>query len=372
MNSHWSHSIWRYARRRSRRALGATLLEVLVATFMSVIVVSALLSGITSIGTATRDERVLAEAQNELEAAVSFITDELKEAVFIYNGGELVNISIDGTDRPGVEQILGLNGNNNREPVLVFWKSESIPYDGTGPDVPTEADCNGLSGAARNECSELRVERRSYTLVAYILDKTPSTAFEGPARIRRYELRKYQNNQNRIDVTADRTPGYVDPQKESPAFAIWPYDSDGNPAGGAAVNLNIQSPNINANAPVLVDYIDDFTNPDIAAADLPICEGNDVTVGDAALDDAYNDLYNDRYIRTPQEAATTPAGITSFFACVRLVNPFAEQGNQDTVVYLRGNPDGRDGYRFNPDGAAPLPSVTTQVVSRGTTNKFSN
>ena len=360
--------LWSARRSQAKSALGVTLLEVIAATLMATIAVSAMLLGLVNFGQASRDERVLNRTQSEIEIALDFIGDELNEAVFVYNGQQLDTNLINGM--PGIEANLGLDGNDNLEPVLVFWKSEPIPYEGTGPGIPTAATCAGFAvgTADRFTCDELRIERRSYTLVAYLLDTAQNATFQGQARIRRFELRKYADNgQARIDVMADRTPGYVDPQKESSTFESWPYDDNGNlvaVAGAITVNGN--------NAPVLVDFIDDPGNPDFgdptdpANARLPICEGNDVGVGDPGLDDAFNQLYNNRYIRTPQDLNT------SFFACVRTVNEELEEGNQDTVLYIRGNPDGRDGYRFNPNGATPLPSVQTQVVSRGTVDKFSN
>ena len=358
MRAYWIRLLARLERQRKNRGiLGISLVEIIAATVMATLVVSATLSAMVNVGVSARDERILTQTQSDLEGAVDFIVEELKEAVFIYNGNELNSITINGVGtRPGIEAVLGLDTNDDREPVLVFWKSEFT-------DAP--ANCAGFSGAQAAECAELREERRSFTLVAYFIARSPNSVFPGPARIRRYELRKYIN-----PLTLTRTPGYVDPQKESPAFAIWPYDNDGNipdPVGGSTLSLDIQNPGINANTSVLVGSIDNFTNPNISEADLPICQGNDVAVGDPALDDIYNEQYNNRYIRTP----TSP--VTSFFACVR-DNLAIESGSQDTVLYVRGNPDGREGFVYDPNNPTPtpLPFVETQVVSRGTADKNFN
>lgn len=357
-----SFLLWSARCDRLKPTPGFTLLEVIVAALMSTIVVSATLLGLVNLGQASRDERVLNQSQSEIELALDFIGDELNEAVFIYNGNQLQTNSVNGM--PGIEANLGIAGNNDLEPVLVFWKSESIPYEGSSLDIPTQADCDALPPGTQLSftCNELIRERRSYTLVAYLLDTSNNATFEGEARIRRFELRKYTD-----PSTLARSDGYIDPRKESASFESWPYDDNGVliPAVGTiTVNGNT--------APVLVDYIDDPTNADFGDptdpmnAQLPVCEGNDVGVGNPGLDAAFDQLYNNRYIRTPQGANT------SFFACVRTVNEELEQGNQDTILYIRGNPDGLEGYRYNPQGATPLPSVQTQVVSRGTIDKFSN
>ncbi|MEO0947962.1 MAG: hypothetical protein AAFY11_07435 [Cyanobacteria bacterium J06641_5] len=363
MNAYWLRILLRLERQQHQSILGITLVEVIAATVMATLVVAATLSAIVNIAGASRDERVFTETQTDLESAVDFIVEELKEAVFIYNGDELDRINVLGAgNQPGIREVLGLEGNADLVPILVFWKSEFS-------DAPTAATCAGFAGAQAAECLELREERRTFTFVAYLLDRNGSPLFPGQTRIRRFELEKYIN-----PLTLNRTPNYVDPLKESPAFAIWPYDRDGNvadPVGGAALNLDIpgqinDDPMIDTTTPVLVDFIDDFDNPDITDADLPICQGNDVAVGDADLDDIYNEQYNDRYIRTPADPT-----VTSFFACVR-DNLAIESGSQDTVLYLRGNPNGREGFRLNPNSPTPLPFVETQVVSRGTADKNFN
>jgi len=362
MNAYWLRLLLHRKRQQHRGILGITLVEIIVATVTATIVVAATLSAIASIGSSARDERVLTETQRDIEGAMSYITEELKEAVFIYNGDELNNITIPGVgNQPGIEAILGLSANNDREPILVFWKS-------VFSDAP--ADCAALANTnvPMAECEELRAERRTFTLVAYFLARGTASNFDGPARIRRYELNKYMTVS---DLDLIRTPNYIDPLKESPSFAIWPYDGNGNiaqPVGGAALNLDIVGTDINENTDVLVGSIDEFDNPNIPSADLLICQGNDVAVGDPVLDDIYDEQYNDRYIRTPSDPT-----ITSFFACVR-DNLAIESGSQDTVLYLRGNPDGREGFAYDPNNppSTPLPFVETQVVSRGTANKNFN
>ncbi len=365
MKSYWVRLFLRYARQSHlNRPAGVTLLELLAAIIMSALVVSGLLAAVVNLGQSTRDERILAQTQSEIEAAATFISDELREAVNIYTADELATIQVGGTDLPGIESILGIadNLNDNLEPILVFWKSETIPYDGTGPDVPTADFCadGSLTTAQRNECIELRAERRSYTLVAYILDNRDSETFEGPARIRRYQLRKYSD-----PSSLTREPGYVDPLKESRSFIAWPYDINGM----SLQAMPIPSADVTG-APVLVDYIDDFTNPNINNANLPICMDADVAGGSPDFQ-AFQDFGGD-YIRTPDVAQSAPVQITSFFACVRDVNPFTEDGSQDTVFYIRGNPDGREGFRFNPQGPTPLPSVQVQTASFGTVDKIIN
>lgn len=335
--------------RSSRAPAGITLLEVLAATFAASILVTALLAILIDLARNSRIEAARTESDREIKAALDYIREDLQDAIYVYTQEELTERNISSPDEPdGVlsaftgQHVADADMGNpgNYIPVLLFWKAEEFPYT-TAFDLPTSGDCSSLDEAERTDCNELRVEQRTFTLVAYFLDNggtATSDVFGDSPRIRRYELRKYDSSAEVMGAyQLVREAGYVDPAKES-SFANWPYRR--------GTNLQEVMPTINGNtAPVLVNFIDD---PENDVPNLLACETN--------------------YSRVP--ATGNPDLNTSFFACVRQSEPGR---NQDIVVYLRGNPfDRPEVAGLNVATGLPLAAGQTRVTTRSSANRFPN
>ena len=337
----------------SRHASGFTLTELLVTIIIGGLIVTGVTAIMTDIVRASKEEEVRTSTQQDMQRALKFLEADLKSATYIYTGEEIRN-----RDRLSTSISDHLEVNDDFEIVLAFWKPEVIPYTPAGPDVPRDCDdgsgnlnsnlnAQGDADAKLEECQDLQTQRRTYTLVVYVQETDPSDTWSGESIIRRYDLRKYDtdetytsNGTKYLDLTVEST--YVDPIKQANGFRDWPYDSNGdnlqdNP--GSAV------PVINGNtALALVDFVDD---PNRDTGNLPTC--------------------SDGYSRTPSASQST-----SFFACVRESSLDGEvsEGNQDVVLYLRGNPDGRSGYQIASNSYTPLPTLKTRVLLRGVVDKL--
>lgn len=322
-------------RSKRRTKAGFTMTELLVSMIIAGVIISVLLSFVVDLVQTDRQEYVRAETQREMQTALDFMTNDLREAVYVYDAIE--------QDRPTAPRLSSFlpDFGANITPVLAFWKVERLPYDASGslPATCTPTD---------TECNQVLIRRRAYSLVVYLHDKNPpNNTWKGRSRIRRYILRKYNNLPN----VASITPGYADPQERT-SFKDWPVGDNrrtGNPAlptGGA---------------PVLVDFVDDANNANVnIPADDNSCRSSLLT----------SPLYaqiptNPPYRRVPLEQQTN----NSFFVCVKTLSftgtgTEQETANQDVIIYLRGNPRGRLNNR-----AEPLETLKTQAVARGVVNK---
>ncbi len=355
---------WR-SRKLPNQVKGFTLTELLVTIIIGGLIVSSITTLLVDVVRANQKEKVRTATQQDMERALEFIENDLKDATYIYTGDQIRN-KRKGGEIESLASHLDVT-NQDYQIVLAFWKPERIPYSPEGPLIPLQCD-NGSGGlnsslnssdTTLEECEDLQVERRTYTLVVYLQDSNPSETWSGQSLIRRYELRKYNSNdtyssnsQKYLKLTIN--DGYVDPVQKAEGFRSWPYDDD---------NINLQSskPVINGTTgPVLVDFVD---NPGNDTGNLPTCldeSGGTDTNGNGTLD---------VYSRTPAVDQSK-----SFFACVRQsrLDGDVSEGNQDVVLYLRGNPDGRSGYNINydSDSFTPLPTLSSQVLVRGVVDKF--
>jgi hypothetical protein len=300
------------------------------------------------------DNREIArnETQREMQMAIDYISTDIREAVYVYDGVCLQggNYQVGGQQIPN--QCSNLFANNqiinhdrlapNGVPILAFWKLETLPddlKDACADDPQTEVEdqvvpC--LSG-------------RTYSLIIYYLSRNDpqNEPWQGKARILRYELSKYTNNGNLVN-------GYTDPTQET-TFSNWP------------IGTANQSPGISDPTPVtLVDFVDDR-----AMANIPelTADGGNPNV-----------QCPNQYTLTPADGTLQNfgfAGMRNFYACVRIpeqalsvqgqnqanVNSF----NQKVILFLRGNALGKAGVDSYNEGF--LPAIATQVLNRGVRNK---
>lgn len=358
--------------RLTKQQSGFTLTELLVTIIIGGLIVTSVTAILNDVVRASKREEVLTATQQDMKRALDFMEADLKGAAYIYTGEEIRNA------RGNVDALSSyLDTNDDYEIVLAFWKPEPIPYTPAGGEVPEDCDDDSIVDLTPQQCRTLQVERRTYTLVVYVQDTNPSDTWEGKSIIRRYQLRKFENetftqngrkflNLKISEHGSNNDEIYVDPVKEANGFPRWPEDLNNN-------NLLETSPVINEDtSAALVDFVDD---PSSDPGGLPTCLDED-TNNNGSLDAGEDDPSNggngngvlDVYSRTPASDQSK-----SFFACVRqpgFQGDFS-QGNQDIIIYLRGNPDGRSDFRVEND-TTPLPTLQTQVMLRGVVDKFVN
>lgn len=310
---------------------GFSLVEKMLSLVVAGIITSALVGMMTQFIESDKQEAAFLATEKDAQVALDYITEDLREAVFVYE--EITPTLIAAL--PEFSTIPGIG--DSAQPILAFWKTE--------PVSPLPANCSSLdfTELVQEECRLLLMKRNAYTLVVYVQTTEPSDKWLGKSRIVRYALPKYTKPQELIPSI-----GFVDPAVYN-NFLTWPYDKDG-------VNQQAQRPDPLANTTprqpqpmVLVDFIDipdrsEFrsdSNPDLPPDPLD-CPTN--------------------YARVPNDADAH----NSFFACVRITD--GRLGvNQDIIVYLRANAEGRDRLTKTVEY---IPSLQAQVTLRGVIDKF--
>ncbi len=309
---------------------GFTLLELLISIVISSMVVSGLLYVVVEITQIDRREAALDRTQRDMQRAIDYMADDVKEAVFVYSDPTAQLADLDSDFPSGT-------------PILAFWRTDPIN------DFPTDCsrwDVGGAnaSTAKYDECQVLQIRQASYSLVVYVQKERTSSdnIWKGASRIVRYELDKYQSPLADLNIT----PGYQDPTNPDVGFLGWRPTSI-NTAGSSAV---------------LVDFVDTLPDQTITGTGYP-CE--DVDLGYQA------DPTKPHYSVVPASAITEQNH--SFFACIRNVGTGGIEGsysNQDAYLFLRGNAvDGAKGTVNAYSEASSLPTLKTRVLMRGVVNK---
>ncbi|MCC5631831.1 prepilin-type N-terminal cleavage/methylation domain-containing protein [Nostoc sphaeroides CHAB 2801] len=334
---------WVYSKKN--QTAGFTLIELLIGLLIASIIILALLSLVVDILQVDSRENARNETQQEMQGALNYMAAELREAVYVYDNN-CMSTTVQGTAAtttatasanycPGLQNYLPTSLiTTTQKPVLAFWKPEVIDDTGSS-SLNTLGTCSGITNVTKKEdCQDLLVKRRTYTLVVYLQSTTSDITWRGKSRIIRYELDKYSSITSSDLV---QSTGYVDPSEtDSTSFQMWPIkSSDGT-------NLQASLPS-GSGVNVLVDFVDapDATN----TGTIPGCDTG--------------------YIRSNTTS-------NSFFACVRTAVPpsgstaVASGVNQDVVIYLRGNANGKTGVTSD----TYRPVLQTQVLIRGVINKI--
>ena len=204
--------------RRKGLAYGFTLIELLVASLIASFLVVVLLSFLVGVLDSDRKETAKSNAQEELQSTISYIADDLQEAIYIYGADALAGIN---SQLPHKQAGNECGDTNTCTPVLVFWKryvydpsstgkysstgtSQVIgcmPYPDTSTSVPpstTTSDCAPTGTVANKAANPYQTAygRATYTnsLVAYYLkndsaDTSTTDTWSKTARILRWEIK---------------------------------------------------------------------------------------------------------------------------------------------------------------------------------------
>ncbi|MEM8611466.1 MAG: hypothetical protein AAGF93_05565 [Cyanobacteria bacterium P01_H01_bin.105] len=278
-------------------------------------------------------ELTLEQTQQDMKRALDYISDDLREAVYVYSTPTalVTNLAATGSALPA-----------DARPVLAFWKVKTLNDDSgdyTKLSTPGVANsrCQGLSGDPLANCNALLIRHGYYELVIYYsTDDNTGNLWEGEARIKRYSLPEYSRAALTEAGTALNRHDVFDATEPSPDFGAWVPNSAGTET---------------ANTDALVDFV-----ANLAGGNAPNC----------------NAIAGADYIQVPTAAAAATQPSNSFYVCVR---PRDIANNtelyQDVIVYLQGNADPGDNSLTvrGVSDRTELPTLQTQVAVRGVINK---
>ena len=323
---------------------GMTLVELLVGAIMAFLIITPMLGFVVDMLNTDRREQVKSNTEQDIQAAVDFIAQDLSQAIYIYD-----NKGINGTAAPvGIKDQLPKPPNGT--PILVFWKRQQLPKS-----LPIDTSLKPIncppSGTA--QCNDTYV----LSLVAYYQFKEtdPKSIWcqpsggTCPTRIARYEIRDGVKNPSPPDPT---NPYYKDTdtetkesQRKSKAFN--PKFNFNNPTKEVTTGV------VEADFPsseVLVNYIDD------SSANVPVpIEAQCQTLLGVTSPPATNLLITDRSDNSAH----------SFYACVDTSRNLAR-------VTIRGNSLRRlqpNDAKYNASRSAFFPTATVQVQGLGARGK---
>ncbi|BAZ04378.1 hormogonium polysaccharide secretion pseudopilin HpsC [Calothrix sp. NIES-3974] len=327
---------------------GFTLLELLVAMIIAVLVIIPLLGFMLDILNTDRREQVKLITQQEIQLAIDFIGRDLQESVYIY-------------DAKGIQAIrnqLPYSTNNDRVPVLVFWKRQFqeniIPFK-------------------TSKSSRKQDDAFVYSLVVYYLiqnnaNNNSNNIWSDQFRIARFEIKDGIRDLDQ-PFKADGRPNYMkdkDGNELVPDKGFQRYDLSGSGTLEIKMNNWKKDPNVNydlrANSPnVLIDYIDKSKNNSLNPVDCTTVFPVDRLPADKQEERKQAQLVPASNGNFAYPGLNAALANSSFYACVDIDNTSAK-------VFLRGNAYARldpQNNAYSDNNRAYFPMVSLQVQGRG-------
>ena len=367
---------------KRRRTAGFTLIELLVAMIIGSLIVVALLTLVVQLTETNQKDAARSQVQQDMQAATDFVAQELREAVFVYNGeclqgyGAPADAAALATKCPGIINHIpeAMTTAAGRTPVLAFWRTKKLPTAIAKLCGNNALELNDPVKAPDNVLVKAGVPclaGNSYSLVVYAIDtENPSKIWSGNARLIRYELSQFRDGAATQD---DQNTGYINPlQDPKYKFQQWPYAFDTN---NVLINRQTvaKSPgrpvSSLANPAVLVDFLDakkvgepNFDEDDpTGVVPAPTCEefGANAT-----------DTVGQENALTPR-AVVDPPPPRGFYACVRGGGTATGAGqNQDVLLVIKGNVTGQGGFfEVGKNRKDRISSLQTRVLIRGVVEK---
>ncbi|MEG4453765.1 hormogonium polysaccharide secretion pseudopilin HpsC [Microcoleus sp. N9_A1] len=331
---------------------GMTLVELLVGAIMAFLIITPMLGFVVDMLNTDRREQVKSNTEQDLQAALDFIAQDLSQAIYIYDNADITAINSSPTPLPSAP---------NATPILVFWKRkqirDAVSVD-TNPATRTlPINCN-VNNA--NNCND------TYTrsLVAYYQVREnnlnsiwcqPSGA-PCPTRIERYEISEGIMKNPAGTTAATRyfdDNEAKDGQRHSAAFNLnfdWnqPTQNVTNPAGFTNSSFTGSNPQ------VLVNYIDQS-----ALVPPPPNDECQRALGNPTAQ-VPGTTTTSPVLETTLKIAN-PDNTNSFYACVDTSQNIAR-------VTIRGNSLRRlqpNNAEFQTSRSAFFPTATVQVQGLG-------
>lgn len=341
---------------------GFTMVELLVGMIMAFLILTPLFAFVMDILNNDRREQAKATTEQELQGAIDYITQDLQQAVYIYdqvaiNTGTLPAPAT--TTNPIKAQLPPATtatgeGNctsaTNCIPILVFWKREpvekSVP---TKPDssVSTKPGVTCPDTASPSQCDAGYV----YSLVSYYLIKDNNSTWcqpsggTCPARLARFQIKNGILNPfyDATKAVSTDNPQYVTQQPDQ-GFQM----ADLTQVGGFRSWTKKTGENYTQKTQVLVNYLDTST-ANVFTPDATYCK-NALGVTDAYK--TATGLTDDNF------KPLTDGTANSFFACV-------DSNRNVALISMRGSALRRLQNDASYTANSPyFPTVSVQVQGR--------
>lgn len=318
---------------------GFTLIELLISLLMAGLIITGLMGLVVDLLRTDQRELILERTQQDMKRALDYISDDLREAVFVYS--ESADITTLVANLANTSHALP----DHAQPVLAFWKvrtlEDSDPTDTNLEDYEQLTTSTGANNCAslpdddqRNNCEALLVRHGYYELVIYYSTENDADGpWEGRARVFRYSLPEYSTAALTGGASLSIDPVFVGSSPAEVGFRTWvPTPGTQADSGGEA----------------LVDFV-----AALATTPAPACESD--------------------YTLVPGTTTVNAAGdavvSNSFYGCVR---PRVDDLlNQDVTLFLKGdaNPDDDEIALGGVSDASEIPTLETQVLVRGVIDK---
>jgi hypothetical protein len=296
---------------------------------MAFLIITPMLAFVVDMLNTDRREQVKSNTEQDLQAAVDFIAQDLSQAIYIYDGKTLKQIRDQLPD----------NGNQNKVPILVFWKRQLIKKS-----IPVDASAVKPIQCTQSNpppCNDAYVS----SLVAYYQFKEPENTWcqpsgnNCPTRIARYEITDGVKNPLTQKYYADSET--TEGQRKKTGFND---KFDFSKPTAEVTDGKFPSPQI------LVNYIDYTNTPNVPQP--PDCKSVLGVVDPTA---AGSTPIN------PADLLITDGLTHSFYACVDTARNIAR-------VTIRGNSLRRlqtNDTDYKEEKSAYFPTATVQVKGLG-------
>jgi type II secretory pathway pseudopilin PulG len=301
---------------------GFTLIELLVSMILAVLVIGPLLAFMLNILETDRREQAKSISEQEVQQALDYITQDVAQAVYIYDADGLTKASTSDSTTSGIKDQIppgsGAVGNcpstATCTPVLVFWKREFLP-----DVVPV------TSGGATVGYDDTYV----YSLVAYYLVRDNSSLWSQAARITRFQIQ--DGVRNPTNPGSATSPNYLSGYTPSNGFQLFDLSLAGSTLQEKMNRWKKGTTAYNVDAMVLVDYIDQTTGTNAISAACPT-----------------------------GSSQTPPTIAGGFYACV-------SPSRNSAQVFIRGNALARMNRNTGYSSAQAIyfPTSSVQVQGRG-------
>lgn len=306
---------------------GFTLIELLVGMVMAVLVITPLLGFMIDIMKTDQQEQAKANSEQEIQAALDYISRDLQQAIYIYDSAGIDAIKAQLPSQAAIEAI-------DRVPVLVFWKRELVNQAIPSADADAEKDDSFV-----------------YSLVAYYLIQDTNPTWSKAARIARWQIKDgVLATTGGVDCPGYPDKKYVDLANcPSPGFALFNLDGIGTIDDKMVAWEGVPA-NYTTAPTVLVDFIDQTKNDATPPAPSATCPSSPATWAQ---------------ISPPSFAALNTSKMTSFYGCINKSSDVTA-----IRVFLRGNALARienDETKINyiDSKKTYFPNASIQVQSRG-------
>ena len=338
---------------------GMTLIELLIGTVMAFLIITPMLGFVVDMLNTDRREQIKSNTEQDIQAAVDFIAQDLSQAIYIYDNNA-INLGSAATPAtpatPAIRnQLPAAPANTTGTPILVFWKRQQIPKSLPIENQIKPNQCQDTANA--NKCNDTYV----LSLVAYyqIKDTTTNSTWcqpsggDCPTRIARYEIRDGIKDPLTQQPYADGD--IKDGQKRDPAFN--PLFALSDPKKNVTTSTGLTLATSGATKPeVLVNYID--YSPLLPATQAPTGQQCQTDLGVTPPTGPGAPPFN------AADLLITDPSNHSFYACVDSSRNLAR-------VTIRGNSLRRlqTDAKYDASKSAFFPTASVQVQGLGARGK---